>query len=482
MTDDAYQHVDGEWLAGDGPDEITVRNPADPDDPIAKIDGASREQTASAIAAATNAADDWGKTTSDERDAILYEVADLLEENRDLLAETLTQEEGKPISSSRGEVERTAKMFRYFAGNARRATGDVVPSSNEDTFTYTFREPLGVVALVTPWNFPIGTPGWKIAPALAAGNAIVFKPSTETPMIAKRLVEILVDAGVPDGVVNLIVGAGSTTGDALTSNEDVDGISFTGSTGVGRHIAESVADRGIPIQTEMGGKNPLVVLPDADLEAAADAAAAGAFGGTGQACTATSRLIVHESVADEVVDEVVSRAESIDVGPGMDDPDMGPAVSADQDETNFDYVEIGTDSDATLKTGGERPDSLNDGYFIRPTVFTDVDPDSRLAQEEIFGPILSVIEVSDFEEAIAVANNVKYGLSASVFTTNMTKSRSFAQRVEAGVVKINGTTTGSDLQMPFGGMKASSSETHKELGQRAYEFYTHEKAVYRTDP
>lgn len=482
MTDDSYQYIGGEWRAGNGPDEITVRNPADPDDPIATIDGASREQTAAAVTAATDAADAWAETTPDERDAILYEVADLIEENRDSLAETLTREEGKPISSSRGEVARTAKMFRYFAGDARRATGDVVPSSATDTFTYTFREPLGVVALVTPWNFPIGTPGWKIAPALAAGNAIVFKPSTETPMIAKRLVELLVEAGVPDGAVNLVVGAGSTTGDALTTHEDVDGISFTGSTGVGRHIAESVASRGIPIQTEMGGKNPLVVLPDADLEAAADAAAAGAFGGTGQACTATSRLIVHESVKDEVVDGVVSRAEALAVGPGMDDPDMGPAVSADQDETNFDYVEVGTDSDATLATGGERPDGLEDGYFIRPTVFTDVDPESRLAQEEVFGPVLSVIEVSEFEEAVTIANNVEYGLSASVFTTDMTRSRSFAQQIEAGVVKVNGTTTGSDLQMPFGGMKASSSETHKELGQRTYEFYTHEKAVYRTDP
>lgn len=482
MTDNAYQFIDGEWLSGDASDEISIHNPADPEDPIITIDGASAEQTASAVDAATKAAEAWSNTTPDDRDAILYDVADLLEENSHSLAETITREEGKPISSSRGEVERTAKIFRYFAGDARRATGDVVPSSDNDTFTYTFREPLGVVALVTPWNFPIGTPGWKIAPALAAGNTVVFKPSTETPMIAKQLVELLAEAGIPDGVVNLIVGAGSTTGDTLTTHEDVDGISFTGSTGVGRHIAESVADQGIPIQTEMGGKNPLVVLPDADLEAAAEAAVAGAFGGTGQACTATSRLVVHESVSDEVIDLVVSKAEEMEVGPGMDDPDMGPAVSADQDETNFTYVEIGKDSEATLETGGERPDGLDDGYFIQPTVFSDVDPDSRLAQEEIFGPVLSVIEISDFDEAIAVANNVQYGLSASIFTTDMTKSRSFAQRVEAGVVKINQTTPGSNLQMPFGGMKASSSETHKELGQRAYEFYTHEKAVYHTDP
>jgi aldehyde dehydrogenase (NAD+) len=373
-------------------------------------------------------------------------------------------------------------MFRYFAGYARRTTGQTVPSNDPETFTYTVREPLGVVALVTPWNFPIGTPGWKLAPALATGNAVVFKPSSETPMIAKRLVELCAAAGIPDGVVNLVVGPGSTVGDELTTDDRVDGISFTGSTAVGRHIADAVATREVPIQTEMGGKNPLVVLPDADVEAAADAAVAEAFGGTGQACTATSRLLVHEDVAEAVTEAVVDRAESMSIGPGMEDPDMGPAVSADQDETNFEYVDLGLEEGATLRTGGTRPDGLESGYFIQPTVFTDVDPETRLAQEEVFGPVLAVIEVADFEEALAVANGVEYGLSASVFTADMARAREFVDRIEAGVVKVNGTTTGSDIQMPFGGMKASSSETKKELGQSAYEFYTHKKAVYRTDP
>jgi aldehyde dehydrogenase (NAD+) len=481
MTDTTYQYIDGEWLLGDGED-VSVVNPAEPGDPIVSFPAASRDQAAAAIGAADDASADWAATTPDERESLLYDVADRLDDNVDELAEILTTEEGKPISSSRGEVARTADMFRYFAGYARRTTGETVPSSDPETFTYTIREPLGVVALVTPWNFPIGTPGWKLAPALATGNTVVFKPSSETPMIAKRLVELLAAAGVPDGVVNLVVGPGSTVGDALTTDDRVDGVSFTGSTDVGRHIADAVATRGIPIQTEMGGKNPLVVLPDADVEAAADAAAAGAFGGTGQACTATSRLLVHEDVAEAVTEAVVDRAEGMAVGPGMDDPDMGPAVSADQDETNFEYVDVGEAEGATLRTGGTRPDGLETGYYIEPTVFTDVDPDSRLAQEEVFGPVLSVIEVSDFDEAIDVVNGVDYGLSASVFTADMARARAFTHRIDAGVIKINGTTTGSDIQMPFGGMKASSSETKKELGQSAYEFYTHEKAVYRTDP
>lgn len=482
MSNMNYQYIDGEWLEGESDQELTVEDPADPSEPLVSFPAANRQQVTDAIVAATEASERWRETTPDERDRVLYEVADLIEANRDELAETLTREEGKPISSSQGEVSRTAEMFRYFAGNARRTTGETVPSNDSATFTYTVREPLGVVALITPWNFPIGTPGWKLAPAIAGGNTVVFKPSSETPMIAKQLVELLSEAGLPNGVVNLIVGPGSTVGDELTTNEQIDGVSFTGSTEIGQHIAETAASRGIPVQAEMGGKNPLVVLPDADLDAAADAAIAGAFGGTGQACTATSRLIVHEDIAEQLTETVVKRAESLSIGPGIDDPDMGPAVSADQNETNLKYIDIAQEEGATLVTGGEQPDEYDSGHFIEPTVFTDVDPEMRLAQEEVFGPVLAVIEVSDFEEAVEIANNVKYGLSASIFTSNMKYARKFIKDIEAGVVKVNDTTTGSDIQMPFGGMKSSSTETYKELGQNAYEFYTHEKAVYRSDP
>ena len=483
MTDTQFQYLDGEWHDGDSDDDIVIRDPAAPDDPVVSFTGASRSQAAAAVTAAEAASETWGVTPPDERDAVMYAVADRIDDHHEELAETLTREEGKPISSSRAEVGRAAELFRFFANFARASAGETLPSSDPETFTYTVREPLGVVALVTPWNFPIATPTWKLAAAIATGNTVVFKPSSETPMIARAVVEHLEAAGLPEGVVNLVVGSGSTVGDEILTDERVDAVSFTGSTDVGRHIAETVAGRGIPIQTEMGGKNPQVVLPDADIEAAADAAASGAFGLTGQACTATSRLIVHEDVAAEVTEAVVDRAEAIRTGPGMEDPDMGPAVSAAQDETNFRYIEVAESEGATLLTGGGRPDGgTESGYFVEPTVFTDVDSGMRIAQEEVFGPVLSILEVSDFEEGLAVANDVEYGLSASLFTGDMAAARRFTEGIEAGVVKINGTTTGSQIQMPFGGMKASSSETQKELGHRAYEFYTHKKAVYRTDP
>ncbi|WP_435320967.1 aldehyde dehydrogenase family protein [Haloarchaeobius sp. TZWSO28] len=481
MTDTNFQYIDGEWTDGESTDEIAVRNPAAPAEPVVTFDGASRAQAVRAVTAADDASEEWSNTAPSERDSLLYDVADRIEARQEELAETLTREEGKPISSSRGEVGRAAEIFRFFAGYARSATGDTIPSNDPDTFTYTFREPLGVVTIVTPWNFPIATPSWKLATALSTGNTVVFKPSSETPMIARLLVQILDEAGVLDGVVNLVVGAGSTVGDELTTNERVDGVSFTGSTDTGQHIADTVADR-IPVQTEMGGKNPLVVLPDADIDAAAEAAIGGAFGGTGQACTATSRLLVHEDIADELTEAVVERAESLTIGPGMEDPDMGPAVSAGEDESNFHYIDVAADEGATLVSGGDRPAEMESGYFIEPTVFTDVHSEMRIAQEEVFGPVLSIIEVGDFEEAVSVANDVDFGLSASIFTSDMARARAFTEQVEAGVIKVNGTTTGSQIQLPFGGMKASSAETQKEMGQRAYEFYTHEKVVYRTDP
>lgn len=478
MTD-IYQYIDGEWTEGESDDEITVRDPAT-EDPVASFAGASREQARAAVRAAVDASGDWNASTPEARDAVLYDVADRIEAQQDDLAATLTREEGKPISSSRGEVGRAAEIFRFFAGYARTATGDTIPSSDPNARTYTIREPLGVVTLITPWNFPIATPSWKLATALSTGNAVVFKPSSETPTIARRLVEFIEAAGAPDGVVNLVVGAGSTVGDALTTGQGVDAVSFTGSTDTGQYIADTVS--GTPVQAEMGGKNPQVVLPDADVDAAAAAAVSGSCGGTGQACTATSRLIVHEEVAAEVIEAVVDRAESLSIGPGMEDPDMGPAVSEAENETNREYIRVAKEEGATLRTGGGRPEGMESGYFIEPTVFTDVESGMRIAQEEVFGPVLSVIEVADFEAAMAVANDVSYGLSSSVFTTDMEQAREFVDRIEAGVVKVNGTTTGSQIQMPFGGVKDSSTEIAKEMGQHAYDFYTHEKVVYRSDP
>jgi len=479
MTDTHYQYIDGEWTEGDSTDEITIRDPAT-EKIIVSFAGASQEQARTAVEAAADASGEWNASTPEERDAILYDVADRIEAEQDELTATITREEGKPISSARGEVGRAAEIFRLFASYARTATGETIPSSDPQTFTYTVREPLGVVTLITPWNFPIATPSWKLATALSTGNAVVFKPSSETPMIAKQVVELLEAAGVPDGVVNLVVGSGSTVGDALTSSPHVDAVSFTGSTDTGQYIADTVS--GTPVQAEMGGKNPQVVLSDADIADAAAAAVSGSCGGTGQACTATSRLIVDEAVAQEMIDAVVERAESLSIGPGMEDPDMGPAVSEEENTTNHEYIRIAKDEGATLLTGGDRPERFESGYFVEPTVFADVSSEMRIAQEEVFGPVLSIIEVSDFEEAVTVANDVTYGLSSSIFTADMTRAREFVERIEAGVVKVNGTTTGSQIQMPFGGIKDSSTEISKEMGQHAYDFYTHEKVVYQSDP
>lgn len=479
MTDTNYQYIDGEWTSGDSTDEITIRNPAT-ENSIVSFSGASQEQARIAVRGANEASEEWNASTPEERDTILHEVADRIEATQDELAETITLEEGKPISSARGEVGRAAEIFRFFASYARTATGDTIPSSDPETRTYTVREPLGVVTLITPWNFPIATPSWKLATALSTGNAVVFKPSSETPMIAKRLVELLGAAGVPDGVVNLVVGSGSTVGDDLTTGAEIDAVSFTGSTDTGQYIADTVS--GTPVQAEMGGKNPQVVLPDANLEDAADAAVSGSCGGTGQACTATSRLIVHEEVAQATIDAVVDRAESLSIGPGMEDPDMGPAVSEAENASNYEYIRIAKNEGATLLTGGGRPADRESGYFVEPTVFGDVTSEMRIAQEEVFGPVLGIIEVPDFEAAIQVANDVTYGLSSSIFTADMSRAREFVDRIEAGVVKVNGTTTGSQIQMPFGGIKGSSTEIQKEMGQHAYEFYTHEKVVYRSDP
>jgi aldehyde dehydrogenase (NAD+) len=479
MTDTHYQYIDGEWTEGDSTDEITIRDPAT-EKIIVSFAGASQEQARTAVEAAADASGEWNASPPEERDAILYDVADRIEAEQDELAATITREEGKPISSARGEVGRAAEIFRLFASYARTATGETIPSSDPQTFTYTVREPLGVVTLITPWNFPIATPSWKLATALSTGNAVVFKPSSETPMIAKQVVELLEAAGVPDGVVNLVVGSGSTVGDALTTSPHVDAVSFTGSTDTGQYIADTVS--GTPVQAEMGGKNPQVVLSDADIADAAAAAVSGSCGGTGQACTATSRLIVDEAVAQEMIDAVVERAESLSIGPGMENPDMGPAVSEEENATNHEYIRIAKDEGATLLTGGDRPERFESGYFVEPTVFADVSSEMRIAQEEVFGPVLSIIEVSNFEEAVTVANDVTYGLSSSIFTADMTRAREFVERIEAGVVKVNGTTTGSQIQMPFGGIKDSSTEISKEMGQHAYDFYTHEKVVYQSDP
>jgi len=480
MPSKLQNYVDGSWTDADTNDTIELRNPADTTDVIAEFQNSGREDTREAIEAANRAQSQWADTPGPERGRMLRDAASHLADRKDKLAEELTREEGKPLSEATGEVQRAIDIFYYCAEKARDYGGTKKSSSSRRSNLYTIEEPVGVAGLITPWNYPIAIPAWKLAPALATGNAVVFKPAGAAPTVGVRLVEALDEAGVPKGVVNLVTGPGKTVGDELVTNEGVDAISFTGSAVVGNQVYETATQNGKRAQCEMGGKNPTVVMPSADLDQAVSIVANGAFGGTGQACTACSRAIVHEDVHDEFVTRLVDHVESLEIGPGLDDYDMGPHVNETEKESTLDYVDVGQKEGAKLETEQRALDDsrLDNGYFVQPFVFSEVTPEMRIAQEEIFGPVLAVLEVSDFDEAVAVANNVKYGLSSSIVTDEHTEAMQFVDEIEAGVAKINEKTTGLELHVPFGGFKNSSTETWREQGDAGLDFYTISKTVY----
>jgi len=480
MTQTFENYIDGAWTTSNGDETFEVRNPAVPDDVICRFQASTSADTETAIQAAVDAQDEWAGTPGPERGAILRATGTQLAENKSQLTETLVREEGKTRSEAAGEVQRAVDIFYYYAEKARDIGGRSKQSSGRDTNLYTKREPLGTVGLITPWNYPVAIPAWKLAPALAAGNTAVLKPASLAPGVSRLVFECLDEAGLPDGVANYITGSGSEVGGTLAGHEDIDGVSFTGSTAVGTNVAQTAANDLTRVQCEMGGKNPTIVMPSADLETAAETIGVGAFGTTGQSCTATSRAIVHDDIYDEFVDEMVAYAEALTIGPGLDDPDMGPHVSESELESTLEYVDIGTNEGATLETGGGVPEgeTFESGYYVEPTVFTDVDNDSRLAQEEIFGPVLAVIRASDFDDALATANDVNYGLSASILTQELTEANRFIDGVEAGVAKVNEKTTGLELHVPFGGYKNSSTNTHREQGDAGIDFFTSVKTVY----
>jgi aldehyde dehydrogenase (NAD+) len=434
-----------------------------------------------AIEAAREAQMKWALIPPPERGRILIRAAQIMENESEELARILTREEGKTLAESRSEVARAVGVFRFYGIMGYRLKGEFTPSTEPNTYLFTVREPLGVIAIITPWNFPIAIPSWKIAPALVCGNTVVFKPASYTPLIAYRLVDSLIRAGLPPGVLNIVTGPGSNVGDELINNPKVDAISFTGSLEVGEKIKRAVCLRNARIQLELGGKNPAVVLDDADMDKAVEMVVRGAFGLTGQACTATSRAIVLESVADQFERKLVGRVKQIKVGNGLaEGVEMGPVVGEKEMNKILSYIEVGVSEGAKLILGGKRltgPEHSK-GYFIEPTIFTDVTPDMRIAQEEIFGPVLAVMHAKDFDEAIELANAIKYGLSASIFTRNLQRAFEFINRVQAGVVKINKPTTGLEPHVPFGGYKMSSFGMIKEQGETALDFYTKIKTVY----
>ena len=480
-----YQnYIDGTWRDARGGATLENRNPAQPADLIGLFPRSTAEDVAAAVAAARAAQPGWAGLSPLKRGEILLRAAQILEGRADEVAADMTREEGKTFREARGETLRGVAILRYFAAEGAQAVGEVYPSANTKQLLYTLHVPLGVVGIITPWNFPVAIPLWKIAPALIYGNAVVFKPAELTPLTATKLVEVLAEAGLPNGVLNLVVGKGSQVGPALTGADEVTGISFTGSNGVGRSIQDEVTRRGGKVQLELGGKNPVVVLADADLDQAAALTVSGAMMSTGQKCTATSRVVVHRRVLDQFTEKVVQRVQALVVGDGMrDETHVGPLVSADQRDTVVEYLQVGRQEGAEVLTGGSALDGAEyaGGYFVQPTVFGNVRPEMRIAQEEIFGPVLGIIPANDYEEAIAIANGVRYGLSTAIFTRDIGQGLRFVQDAQAGIVHINGETAGAEPQVPFGGMKESSSFS-REQGKAAAHFFTQLKTVYIEPP
>ncbi|MEZ5098926.1 MAG: aldehyde dehydrogenase family protein [Thermoleophilia bacterium] len=463
--------IGGEWLGEPGGER---RNPARPDDVVAQLPVGGLDEADAAIEAAQAAARGWRNTPAPARGAILARAAELLQERKQAIAEALCREEGKTIAEATGEVQRAADIMRFMSGEGWRLIGQTLPSSVPSTHLYTVKEPLGVVALITPWNFPIAIPTWKLAPALIAGNAVVLKPAALTPVSVQHLAECLLDAGLPAGVLNVVHGPGGVIGDALVRDERIAAISFTGSTEVGKRINRLGAERLARVQLEMGGKNAMVVLDDADPVAAARIAAAGGFGLTGQACTATSRVIATRGIHDRLVEALAKEAAAWQPGDGLlPETRMGPVVSEGQLESDLSYLEVGRQEGAQLVAGGAQQEN-----FLAPAVFAGVTPTMRIAREEIFGPVIGVIEVASLDEAIGLANDSRYGLSGGIVTNDLTAAMRFADEADIGVVKINRPTTGLDLNAPFGGVKESSSGTFREQGTVAVDFYTRLKTVY----
>jgi alpha-ketoglutaric semialdehyde dehydrogenase len=480
-----YQNfIGGKWVDASATERRPDENPANTREVLGEFPRSTQEDVRKAIDAAVAALPEWRRTSGPQRSAILHKAANLLEQRASEVGEALTLEEGKTIAEGVGEVMRGVAILRYYAGEPLRPFGENYQATNPTTFLYTEQVPLGVVGVITPWNFPAAIPIWKLAPCLAYGNVAVFKPAELTPLTAHLIVETLAEAGLPDGVLNMVQGPGSVVGNELATNPKVNGVTFTGSAEVGKQLYRVATDRGARVQLELGGKNPLIIAEDASIDQAVELAISGAMRSTGQKCTATSRAIAVGSVADQFTEALVERAKSIKVGPGIDtETFMGPLVSEDQRNRVLEYVDIGKREGATLLTGGERlaGDDYEHGYYVAPTVFDNMKPEMRIAQEEIFGPVVGVIRADSIEEAIQIANGVEYGLSASLATRDIGRAFEFIRQIEAGIVHVNSETAGAEPHVPFGGMKDSSSYS-REQGRAAMEFFTQTKTVYLDMP
>lgn len=480
MAETYLNYINGQWVQSPTGETYPSLNPANSSDVVGFFQKSGPEDVGKAVDAAAAALPAWKETPAPKRGRLLLNAAGILEARLEEICRQFCREEGKAIREARGEVLRGVDLFQFYSGETWRITGETYPSQNIERLLYTLHVPLGVVAAITPWNFPLAIPIWKIAPALAYGNTVVFKPAADTPLCGVLLMQVLEEAGFPAGVVNMVTGSGGVLGEPLIKNPVVRGVSFTGSCDVGRRIALWGAERGIKVQLEMGGKNAAIVLPDADIAKAASTVAEGAMWSAGQKCTATSLALVHRDALGPFTDALIEKVRGIKVGDPLDEStDIGPMVSESQLESVLGYVRVGLEEGAELLTGGRRltGDGYDAGCFMAPTVFAGVKPTMRIAQEEIFGPVLGIIPVDSVEDAIEIANNSVYGLSASICTKNTASALDFVRRIDVGLIHINNPTSGAEPHVPFGGFKDSTSG-YRDMGRAAMEFFTQYKTVY----
>ena len=472
--------IEGTWIPAATQKAEPSFNPAHRNEVVGFVQSSSAEDVDHAVSVAKLAQKSWGKLTGAQRGDYLFKFANAIENRLNEIAETLTREMGKTLPEAMGETIRGISILRYYAGEGLRKTGDVIPATDNQALQYTTRVPLGVVGLITPWNFPVAIPIWKIAPALIYGNTVVIKPAQEASVTCAKLMECAELAGLPAGVLNMVTGKGSVVGQRLIDHPDIKGLSFTGSNGIGKQVAVGAINRGAKFQLEMGGKNPIIIANDANLEEAVEATLSGGLKSTGQKCTATSRVIIEAGIYEAFKEALVDKVKSIVVGDGLlEGTWMGPSVNESQLNTVLSYIEKGKEEGASVLLGGNRLENgaYQDGYYVEPTLFEGVTPDMTIGQEEIFGPVLALMKVESLEEALQVANDVQFGLSASIFTQNIGKAFQFIDEIEAGLVRVNYETAGVELQAPFGGMK-DSSFGGREQGTAAIDFYTSIKTVF----
>src|SRR5712691_7716091 len=483
--DQIFQNfIAGQWCDSKGGETFISTNPANTNEVIGYYQNSTSDDIDAAIEAALRAQRTWAATPAPERGEVLSRTALLLEQHKEELAKLMTREMGKVLKETRGDVQTAIDVARFIAGEGRRAEGETIPSALQNKFCMTIRQPIGIVGIITPWNFPMAIPAWKTLPALLAGNAVILKPASDTPLLALKLAEVLHKAGLPAGVLNVVTGPGGSLGDVLVSHQSVNMISLTGSTEVGRHVAEICGRDLRRCALELGGKNAVIVLEDADLDLAAESVTSGAFGTTGQRCTATSRVIIQKSVQQAFTDRLVAAAEKLRVGDGLNpEIDMGPLVNTGRVKAVHEYTEIGKLEGARLVLGGSplTSDDYRDGAFYTPTIFTNVGTSMRIATEEIFGPFVSIVPVATYEEAITVANSTEYGLSTAVFTESNRLTFRAIRDIQSGLIYFNAPTTGAEIHMPFGGMKASGNG-HRELGAGAVEEFSETKSIFISYP